>query len=206
MKKPIETLIFTIRGQKVLLDSDLAEIYGVPTKRLNEQVKRNADRFPEDFLFQLTSAEWEDLKSRLVTSSSESTEDQQVAPNRSQIATATAEKENDRILRSQIATLKRGRGQHRKFLPYAFTEHGAIMAATVLNSPEAVKMSVYVVRAFVQMREQIAANREILKRLAEIDQSLLKHDKVLQVIWTQLQPLLAPPPAPKKPRIGFHHE
>jgi hypothetical protein len=80
------------------------------------------------------------------------------------------------------------------------------MAATVLNSPEAVKMSVYVVSAFVQMREQIAANREILKRLAEIDQSLLKHDKALQVIWAQLQPLLAPPPAPKKPRIGFHNE
>lgn len=80
------------------------------------------------------------------------------------------------------------------------------MAATVLNSPEAVTMSVYVVRAFVQMREQIAANREILRRLAEIDQSLLKHDKALQVIWTQLQPLLAPPPAPKKPRIGFHNE
>ena len=205
-KPPIDQLILTLRGEKVLLDADLAEVYGVPTKRLNEQVKRNADRFPEDFMFQLTATEWEDLKSQFATSSSESKEDQQDAPNRSQIATATTEKESDRALRSQIATLKRGQGQHRKYFPYAFTEHGAIMAATVLNSPEAVTMSVYVVRAFIQMREQIAANREILKRLAEIDHSLLKHDKALQVIWTQLQPLLAPPPVPRKPRIGFHNE
>ena len=180
MKKPLESLIFTIRDQKVLLDADLAEIYGVPTKRLNEQVKRNADRFPEDFMFQLTATEWEDLRSQIATLKN--------GPNRSQIATGSQKHRDPRSL------------------PYAFTEHGAIMAATMLNSPEAVKMSVYVVRAFVQMREQIAANREILKRLAEIDQSLLKHDKALQVIWAQLQPLLAPPLAPKKPRIGFHHE
>jgi hypothetical protein len=206
MKKPINALIFTVRGQKVLLDADLAEIYGVATKRLNEQVKRNVERFPEDFMFQLTTKEWASLRSQIATSSLEGPEDQQVAPNRSQIATASVEGGATEALRSQFVTLKTGPGQHRKYLPYAFTEHGAIMAATVLNSPEAVKMSVYVVRAFVQMREQIAANREILKRLAEIDQSLLKHDKALQVIWTQLQPLLAPPPAPKKPRIGFHHD
>lgn len=88
---------------------------------------------------------------------------------------------------------------------HAFTEHGAIMAATVLNSPSAVKMSLYVVRAFIQMREQIAANAEVLKRLAEIDQTLLKHDKSLQIIWRELQPLLNPPPAPPKRRIGFHN-
>lgn len=188
MKKPIDSLIFTIRSQKVLLDSDLAEIYGVTTKRLNEQVKRNNNRFPEDFMFQLTATEWRNLKSQIVTSIFEHVEPQQDAPNRSQFATGSQKHRNPRSL------------------PYAFTEHGAIMAATVLNSPEAVTMSVYVVRAFVQMREQIAANREILKRLAEIDHSLLKHDKALQIIWTQLQPLLAPPPVPKKPRIGFHHE
>jgi hypothetical protein len=101
-------------------------------------------------------------------------------------------------------TLKPGRGQHRKYRPYAFTEHGAIMAATVLNSPRAVSMSLYIVRTFIQMREQIAANVEVLKRLAEIDHTLLKHDKSLQVIWRQLQPLLRPPPAPGKRQIGFH--
>jgi hypothetical protein len=105
----IGSMIRTIREQKVILDADLALIYGVPTKRLNEQIKRNADRFPPDFLFQLNAEETDSL-------------------------------------RSQFATLKKGRGQHRKFLPYAFTENGAIMAANVLNSPEAVRMSVFVVR------------------------------------------------------------
>ena len=90
------------------------------------------------------------------------------------------------------------------YRPYAFTEHGAIVAATVLNSAEAVTMSLYVVRAFIQMRERIAANAEVLKRLAEIDQTLLKHDKSLQIIWRELQPLLTPPPAPPKRQIGFH--
>ena len=168
-KKPIETLILTIRNQKVILDADLAEVYDVPTKRLNEQVKRNADRFPEDFLFQLTREEAEEmLRSR-----------------------------------SQIATLKRG--QNLKYLPFAFTEHGAIMAATILNSPEAVAMSVFVVRAFLQMREQLSANAAILKRLAEIDRTLLEHDSALRAIWTKLQPLLAPPPEPPRRRIkGFN--
>lgn len=186
MKKPIDALIFTIRGQKVLLDADLAEIYGVPTKRLNEQVKRNVERFPEDFMFQLTVDEWEHLRSQIVTACAEVVQPQ--TSNRSQIATGSQKHRNPRLR------------------PYAFTEHGAIMAATVLNSPEAVTMSVYVVRAFVQMREQMASNREILKRLAEIDQTLLQHDQALQVIWTQLQPLLAPPPEPEKRRIGFHHD
>lgn len=170
MKKPLESLILTIRNQKVLLDADLATIYGVETRVFNQAVKRNADRFPEDFRFQLTQEE----AAALVAS------------------------------RSQFVTLKRG--QNIKYLPYAFTEHGAIMAATVLNSPEAVKMSVFVVRAFVQMREQLAANTAILKRLAEIDKTLLEHDQALSVIWRQIQPLLTPPPAPPKPRIGFHRD
>jgi hypothetical protein len=155
-KKPLESLILTIRGHKVLLDVDLAGIYGVPTRRLNEQVKRNADRFPEDFMFRLNMEE----------------------------------AENVQLSRSQIATLKRG--QNIKYLPHAFTEHGAIMAATVLNSPEAVAMSVFVVRAFMQMREQLAANAAILKRLAEIDKTLLEHDSALRTIWTKLQPLSVP--------------
>lgn len=191
MKKPpaFDSLILTIRNQKVLLDADLAAIYGVETRTLNQAVKRNAARFPEDFIFQLTASELADLRSQMVT------------PNAQPAAI-----EYDGALRSQFVTLKRGRGQHRKYPPYAFTEHGAIMAATVLNSPEAVKMSVFVVRAFVRMREQLAANAAILKRLAEIDKTLLKHDQALGVIWQQIQPLLAPPPDPPKPRIGFHRD
>ena len=166
MKIPIRH----IRNVAVILDADLAAIYGVPTKRLNEQVKRNKDRFPADFVFRLTSEEARGID----------------AP------------------RSQIATLKKG--QNIKHLPYAFTEHGAIMVASVLNSPEAVKMSVFVVRAFVQMREQLAANTAILKRLAEIDKTLLEQDRSLGNIWQQIQPLLTPPRAQPKRRIGFHSD
>ena len=184
--KPIEPLILTLRGQRVILDADLAEIYGVPIKRLNEQVKRNADRFPEDFMFQLTVDEWSSLRSQFATLN-EDIDYQGDVKNRSQIVTGSED----------------GRGQHRKYMPYAFTEHGAIMAATVLNSPEAVAMSVFVVRAFVLMRERLAANAEILRRLAEIDKTLLEHDGALAVIWEQLQPLLTPPPEPARKKIGF---
>jgi hypothetical protein len=111
--------IFTLRGKRVILDSDLAALYGVPTKQLNQQVRRNAERFPRDFAFLLSNEEWESL-------------------------------------RSQIATLKTGRGAHRKFLPYAFTEHGVLMAAGVLNSKRAIEVSIYVVRTLVAMREAIA--------------------------------------------------
>jgi hypothetical protein len=163
----IEPLIRSIRDQRVILDSDLAALYGVPTKRLNEQVKRNIDRFPADFAFQLQQEEWMSL-------------------------------------RSQIATLKTGRGGHRKYLPCAFTEHGALMAANVLNTPRAVSMSVYIIRAFVKMREGQAANAAILKRLAEIDKTLLLHDSALRDIYQKLRPLLEPPPIPPKPEIGFH--
>ena len=167
-KEPsLEARILTIRCQKVLLDADLATIFGVPTKRLNEQVKRNAGRFPRDFIFQLTSEE----KLEVVA------------------------------ICDHLAQLK-----FSKSLPYAFTEHGAIMAAMVLNSVEAVKMSVFVVRALTQLREQLAANAPSLKRLAEIDKTLLEHDQALGLIWQQIQPLLTPPPDSPKPRIGFHPE
>jgi phage regulator Rha-like protein len=170
----------------VILDADLAELYGVQTKALNQAVKRNADRFPEDFMFQLTAKEWNNLKSQAAVSNAEDFGNQW-----------------DKGNRSQIVTLKKGRGQHRKYMPYAFTEHGAMMAAMVLNSPEAVAMSLFVVRAFVRMREQLAVNAEILRRLAEIDRTLLEHNSALAMIWEQLQPLLAPPPDPPKRRIGF---
>jgi ORF6N domain len=158
-------LIHTIRGQRVILASDLAGLYGVPTFRLNEAVKRNKIRFPSDFLFQLTRLE---------------------ALERST---------------SQIAMLNRG--ANIKHLPYAFTEHGAMMAANLLNSPEAVAMSVYVIRAFVQQREVLSANDAILKRLAEIDKTLLLHDKALRDVYQKLLPLLQPPPDPPRPKIGF---
>jgi hypothetical protein len=160
-------LIQTIRGQRVILAADLAKLYGARTLRLNEAVKRNKVRFPTDFMFQLTVAEWDEAKS----------------------------------LRSQNAILKQG--QHQKYRPYASTEHGAIMAANVLNSPQAVAMSVYIVRAIVQQRDAIAANEAILKRLAEIDQTLMVHDEVLRDIYQKLLPLLQPPPDPPKPQIGF---
>ena len=185
----IEPLILTLRGQKVILDADLAGLYGVQTKVLNQAEERNADRFPEDLMFQLTALEWRNLKSQFVTSSFQPPEEEEVGS-----------------LRSQFVTLKTGRGQHRKYMPFAFTEHGALMAAMVLNSPEAVAMSLFVIRAFVRMREQLAANAAILKRLAEIDKTLLEHDQALGLIWEQLQPLLAPPPDPPKRRIGFHQD
>jgi len=166
----IARLIHSVRGQRVILDSDLAKVYQVRAKALNQAVKRNRARFPEDFVFRIAPTESEALQA----------------------------------LRSQSVTLKPGRGQHRKYLPYAFTEHGALMAATVLNSPRAVTMSIYIIRAFVKMREDLATNAAILKRLAEIDKTLLLHDAALRDVYHKLLPLLTPPPEPPRPEIGFH--
>jgi len=169
--------IYFIKGQKVMLDNDLAELYGVETKRLKEQVKRNILRFPERFMFELT-------------------------------------KEENFLLRSQIATLKPGRGQHRKYMPYAFTEHGAIMAATILNSPRATEVSVYVVRAFVQLREVLASNAELAKRLNDLERSTeakaMQHDifarntrAQLKQVFDAIRELMTPPVPQKKRPIGF---
>ena len=181
--KPLDSLILTIRNEKVLLDADLAEIYGVPTKAFNQAVKRNADRFPPDFAFQLSQRELDSLRSQIVTSN-----------------TQLPEFQYDGVLKSQFATSRRG---GRRTAPYAFTEHRALMAANVLNSPEAVKMSVYVVRAFIKQCQLIFTQADILKQRAQIDKKLLQHDDVLKVIWTELQPLLNPPADSPKPRIGF---
>ncbi len=162
-----EDVIRTIRGQRVILDFDLAAIYGVQTKGLNQAVKRNAAKFPKDFIFHLTKDEAEELRSS----------------------------------KSQFVTLKRG--QNIKYLPHAFTEHGAIMAATVLNSPKAVEMSVFVVRAFVKMREQLLATATLAKRLAEVEKDLLIHDAALRELFEQIRPLLLPPPDPPRNPIGF---
>ena len=181
--KPPDIRILTIRNQKVVLDIDLAAVYQVTIKRLNEQLRRNKKRFPDDFVFQLTSEEFKALRSQF----------------------ATLNESSSRIVgqRSQTATLKSGRGQHRKYRPWAFTEHGALQAANILRSERAIAMSVYVIRAFIELREKIAANTAILKRLAEIDKSLLLHDTALRDIYEKLLPLLAPPPDPPRRQIGF---
>ena len=185
LNEPLEPLIFSIRGHRVMLDADLARLYGVTTKALNQAVKRNSSRFPQDFAFQLTK---EDVMnwSQFATSSLQDSDPKRDISNRSQIVT--------------------GSQKHRdpRFRPWAFTEHGALMAANILRSEQAVQMSVFVIRAFVKQREQIAANTAILKRLAEIDKTLLQHDAALRDIYRKLLPLLQPPLEPPKRRIGFH--
>jgi hypothetical protein len=171
-QRAIESSIIEIRGSKVILDTDLAAIYGVQTFRFNEAVKRNRDRFPSDFMFQLTKEE--------VTS-----------------------------LTSQNAMSKRGRGG-RRTLPYAFTEHGAVMAANILKSPRAVQMSVFVVRAFVKMREMLIGQRDLAKKLADLEERLTErldiHEtaivEVLRQVMTLLTPTKNPLIKPKK-KIGF---
>ena len=167
----IGSVIRTIRGQKVILDSDLARIFGVPTYRFNEAVKRNRDRFPDDFLFQLTREEQSNLISQIAISSSH--------------------------------------GGRRK-LPFAFTENGAIMAANVLNSPEAVRMSVFVVRAFVQMRDLLGGTKELARQLADLEKKLTArldvHETVIVDVLRRVMEILDPPPPPPEPqkrRIGF---
>ncbi|NJL17729.1 MAG: ORF6N domain-containing protein, partial [Nitrospira sp.] len=147
----LEPLILVIRNQRVILDADLARLYGVTTKAFNQAVKRNAERFPEDFAFQLTATEVTRMRSQTATSSSQTTGMTGITQNWSQSVT--------------------GSQKHRdpRFRPWAFTEHGAVMAANILHSERAVHMSVFVVRTFVRLREQIAANQAVLKRLAQID-------------------------------------
>lgn len=181
--------ILTIRDQKVVLDVDLAHIYGVSTKRLNEQLRRNRKRFPEDFAFQLTIKEANGLRSQIATASGEP------AGMRSQIATAWP-----RLMWTQTATSSK---RNIRYRPWVFTEHGALQAANILRSERAIAMSVYVIRAFIELRERVAANAAILKRLAEIDKMLLEHDGALREIYEKLLPLLAPSPEPPRRQIGF---
>jgi hypothetical protein len=178
----LDPLIFTIRGHRVLLDADLARLYGVNTKRFNEAFKRNRHRFPDDFAFQLAAAEFADLRSQYATSNAQP---------------ADLLRENW----SQFATSSHG---GRRYAPWVFTEHGALMAANILRSERAVQMSVFIVRAFIRLREQVAANTAVSKRLAEIDRILLRHDAALRDVYQKLLPLLQPPADPPKRRIGFH--
>jgi len=177
--------IHSVRRQRVMLDSDLARLYAVPTHRLNQAIKRNADRFPLDFRFQLTREEHAGLISQTVISNSEQADNKSDALNSSQI----------------VMSSRKHRGA--VYLPWAFTEHGALMAATVLKSPRAVQMSLFVVRAFVRMREELLAHATVFKRLAEIDKKLVTHDVILRDVYEKLRPLLEPPEAPRK-ELGFH--
>jgi phage regulator Rha-like protein len=166
---PVETIerrIFLIRGHNVMPDRDLAQLYGLSTKRLNEQVKRNRVRFPGDFMFQLTRDE---AKAVLA-------------------------------LRSHFATLKRG--QHLKYAPYAFTEHGAVMAANVLNGRVAVRASIQVVRAFVRLREMLATHKEFAHKLAELERKYAAHDVRIQQIFSYIKKLMNPR-SPRRRQIGF---
>ena len=156
--------ITRIRGHAVILDADLAALYGVTVKRLNQQMTRNRDRFPDDFCFQITETEW-------------------------------------RALRLQNAT-SNGRGG-RRYMPYAFTEHGAIMAATVLNSPQAVQMSLAVVRAFVKLRRLALSVEGLARKVDALEQ---KYDKQFKVVFDAVRRLMSPPPEPPRKRIGFSHE
>jgi len=160
----IEQRILLIRGEKVLIDSDLAEFYGVPTKRLNEQVKRNKDRFPEDFMFQLTLAE----KKQVVANC------------------------------DHLSKLK-----YSKSLPYAFTEHGSIMAASVLNSDKAIEVSIFIVRAFLKLRRIVSEYKELQLKIEQIEKHLADHDEQIVEVVKLIKQLLNPQPPPKRRRIGF---
>lgn len=161
--------ILVVRGQRVLLDVDLASLYGVPTKVLNQAIRRNKRRFPRDFMLEMSAKEWVSL-------------------------------------RSQFVTLDNGRGRHRKYPPLAFTEHGAFMAAAILNSPRAVDMSVYVVRAFVKLREVLASNTELARKLEALEKSVATLDartrKQFEEVYAAIRALMAPVPAKSRP-IGF---
>ena len=158
----IERKIYLIRSQKVMLDSDLAKLYGVPIKRLNEQVRRNLKRFPVDFMFQLT-------------------------------------KEESDSLRSQIASLKDGRGEHRKYLPYAFTENGVAMLSSVLNSERAIDVNIQIMRTFTKLREMLLTHKDLQKKIEELER---KYDTQFKVVFDAIRQLMAPP-EPKKRKIGF---
>jgi hypothetical protein len=178
----VENVIYTVRGERVILDADLAKLYGVETRVLNQAVRRNREKFPPDFLLELTNAEAVNLQS--------------------------IRKQGDARLRSQTVILKRG--QHLKYQPFAFTEYGAIMAANILNSPQAVQMSVFVVRAFIKMRSLLTDTRELAKKLAALEKELTarldSHESAISEFMRRIMFLLDPPPSPDVPEkeMGFH--
>ena len=174
--------IHLLRGQKVLLDFDLADLYGVATKVLNQAVKRNRERFPVDFMFQLTASEAERLTFQFGITKSE-------------------EEPISDHSRSQFVTLKRG--QNIKYRPYAFTEQGVAMLSSVLHSARAVKVNIAIMRAFVKLRETLETNRELARKFAELEKRVGKHDAKIDAILEAIRQLMLPPEKPR-PEIGFH--
>jgi ORF6N domain-containing protein len=182
----IERRIYLIRGQKVMLDFDLAELYGETTKRLNQQVTRNKKRFPEDFMFRLTKEEAEALRSQFVISN----------PNlRLQIATSRSD------LRSQSASSSTGHGG-RRYRPYAFTEQGVAMLSSVLNSEQAIEVNIAIMRAFVRLRQMLETNEELNRKFAAVIRKLSTHDKYFRVVFDELKKLTEEPPSSDR-QIGF---
>jgi hypothetical protein len=198
----IQNRIYEIHGERVMLDFDLAALYEVETRILNQAVKRNIKRFPKDFMFQLTKVEWENFRSQIVTSSFQATENQK--DKRSQIVIL---EQNRDSLRSQIVTLKTGRGQHSKYPPYAFTEQGVAMLSGILNSDKAINMNIAIMRAFVEIRKIFLQQNDLKEQLKEIKERLGEHDVQLNQIYDAMENLLDETAAQRKwgerERIGF---
>ena len=181
----IAKAIHWVRGEKVLLDFDLATLYGVPTKTLNQAVKRNATRFPEDFMFQLSAEETRFLRSQFVTAKSQTVDNQLILPNWSQFVTSS----------------RKHRGQI--YRPYAFTEQGVAMLSSVLNSERAIKVNIAIMRAFVKLRQTLETNRELARKFSELEKRVGKHDEEIGAILEAIRQLMAPPEKPRR-EIGFH--
>ena len=181
--RSIQNRIYEIRGERVMLDSDLAALYEVEIRVLNQAVKRNSKRFPTDFMFQLTKGEFESLRPQIEAL------------------------ENGNSLTSQIVTLKTGRGQHRKFMPYAFTEQGVAMLSGILNSDKAINMNIAIMRAFVEIRKILLKQNDLKEQLKEIKERLGEHDVQLNSIYDAMENLLDEKAAQRKwedrERIGF---
>jgi hypothetical protein len=181
----IANAIHWVRGEKVLLDFDLATLYGVPTKTLNQAVKRNATRFPEDFMFQLSAEETRFLRSQFVTAKSQTVDNQFILPKWSQFVTSS----------------RKHRG--RRYRPYAFTEQGVATLSSVLNSEGAVKVNIAIMRAFVKLRQTLETNRELARKFSELEKRVGKHDEGIGAVLEAIRQLMAPPEKPRR-EIGFH--
>lgn len=196
--KSIQNRIYEIRGERVMLDFDIAFLYEVPVRVLNQAVKRNNKRFPEDFMFQLTDAEWGSMRSQFVTASD--------AGKSLRSQTVTLEK-SKKSLRSQIVILETGRGKYSKYLPYAFTEQGIAMLSGVLHSEKAINMNIAIMRAFVDIRKIVFKQTDLKEQLKEIKERLGEHDVQLNQIYDAMENLLDEKAAERKwedrERIGF---
>ena len=177
----IERKILLIRGHKVMIDADLAQLYGIETFNLNKSVKRNSERFPEDFMFQLTKEEADSL--RFQTGILKAVEQ----------------------AKSQSVEIRRGRGQHRKYLPFVFTEQGVAMLSSVLRSRRAVQVNIAIMRAFVKLKEMLSTNKELAYKLTQLERKIEKHDEEIKLVFDAIRQLMSPPKT-KKRKIGFRRE